>query len=161
MHGSSGFAATSTDERLLITSNLKDAVDTYSIPPSQHVRSLCHPIHRNVPLAVCSALDGALTLSGSDDGSPRVFDQRVGTLAQLLPHGNGECFCLFSNVMGAYHAVVGSLVQAVAVRLFILSPLSNVLIFTRLTLQIGIVCWLQDHPTSIRQSKSRSGWSSQ
>ena len=87
----SGYAAMSADERLLITSNLKDAVDTYSIPPSQHIRTLTHPITRNVPLGVCSALDGALTLAGSDDGSPRIFDQRIGTLAQSLPHGNGQC----------------------------------------------------------------------
>jgi hypothetical protein len=97
----SGFAVTSADERLLITSNLKDAVDTYSIPPSQHIRSLCHPVHRNVPLTVCSALDGALTLVESDDGSPCVFDQRVGTLAQSLPHGNGEPPLLSSIMMSA------------------------------------------------------------
>jgi hypothetical protein len=98
-----GHAAISADGRLLFTSNLKDAIDTYSIPPTQHIRSLSHPIHRNVPLTVCSALDGALTLAGSDNGSPRVFDQRIGSLAQSLPHGHGErlsrhaCHCLSSS----------------------------------------------------------------
>ena len=86
----SGYATLSADERLLFTSNLKDGIDTYSIPPIQHIRSLPHSIHRNVPLTLYSALDGALMLAGSDDGSPRVFDQRIGSLAQSLPHGHGE-----------------------------------------------------------------------
>jgi WD40 repeat protein len=88
----SGYASLSADERLLLTSNLKNAIDVYSIPPSQHIQSLPHPVHRNVPLMVCSVLDGALTLAGSDDGSPRIFDQRIGTVIQSLPHGNGAGF---------------------------------------------------------------------
>ena len=86
----SGYATLSADERLLFTSNLKGGVDTYSIPPAQHIRSLPHPIHRNLPLTLCSAFGAALTLAGSDDGSPRVFDQRIGSLVQSLPHGQGE-----------------------------------------------------------------------
>ncbi|KAF8220899.1 hypothetical protein L208DRAFT_1331184, partial [Tricholoma matsutake] len=75
---------------LLFTSNLKDGIDTYSIPPTHHVQSLSHPVHQKVPLMVCSILDSALTIAGSDDGSPHVFDQCIGSLVQSLPHGHSE-----------------------------------------------------------------------
>ncbi|RDB22826.1 hypothetical protein Hypma_010168 [Hypsizygus marmoreus] len=91
-----GNASLSIDERTLTVSNLKDGIDTYSLPPRQPLRSFRHPISSNVPLSVCSTQDGALMLAGSDDGSPRLFDLRLGSLTQTLPHSH-----------------VGGLVQAV------------------------------------------------
>jgi hypothetical protein len=101
MNGNSGHAAISADESFLFTLNLKYAINIYSIPLTQHVQSLPHLIHHNVPLMVCSTFDGALTLAGSNNGSLRIFDQCIGTLAQSLPHGHGmllfflSCFPLF------------------------------------------------------------------
>ena len=90
----SGYATLSADEHILITSNLNNGIDTYSMPPNQHIRSLLHPIHCNVPLIVCSVLGGSLTLAGSDDGCPQVFDQCLGLLSQSLPHtGKIVNFC--------------------------------------------------------------------
>ncbi|RDB29242.1 Vegetative incompatibility protein HET-E-1 [Hypsizygus marmoreus] len=108
-----GNAALSVDERTLIVSNLKDGIDTYSLPPRQPLRSFRHSISCNVPLSVCSTLDGALILAGSDDGYPRIYDQRLGTLSQTLPHSQGQCGCFFShNILADYVWGIGSLVQA-------------------------------------------------
>ena len=93
----SGHATLSADERMLIVSNLQDGVDTYSMPPVQPLRSFKHAISENVPLQVHSALQGALTLSGSDDGTVRLFEQRTGQVSELLPHGNGGCRHLRSS----------------------------------------------------------------
>jgi hypothetical protein len=89
----SGHATLSADERMLIVSNLQDGVDIYSMPPVQLLRSFKHAISVNVPLQVHSALQGALTLAGSDDGTVRLFEQRTGQVSELLPHGNGEYEC--------------------------------------------------------------------
>lgn len=97
----SGYATLSADERLLLTTNLCDAVDTYSMPPNQHIRSLTHSIRCNVPLMVCSTLGGTLTLAGSDDGCPWVYDQRIGVLSQTLPHSTGKIF--FCSLLALSH----------------------------------------------------------
>ncbi|KAF8867435.1 hypothetical protein BD779DRAFT_1393473, partial [Infundibulicybe gibba] len=77
------------DQRSLIVSNLVDGVDTYAIPPRQPVRSFHQPIRHNVPLLVSSALEGSLTVVGGDDGSVRLYDQRLGILSSILHHGKG------------------------------------------------------------------------
>ncbi|KAF8886999.1 hypothetical protein BD779DRAFT_1395717, partial [Infundibulicybe gibba] len=77
------------DQCSLIVSNLVDGIDTYAIPPHQLVWSFRQPIHHNVPLLVSSALEGSLTVVGGDDGSVRLYDQRLGILSSILHHGKG------------------------------------------------------------------------
>ncbi|RDB30173.1 hypothetical protein Hypma_012338 [Hypsizygus marmoreus] len=83
-----GNASLSIDKCTLIVSNLKDGIDTYFLPPCQLLRSFCHPISCNILLSVCSTQDGTLMLAGSDDGSPCLFDLRLGMLTQTLPHSH-------------------------------------------------------------------------
>jgi hypothetical protein len=86
----SGHMALSSDQRSLVVSNLVNGVDTYTVPPRQPIRSFSHVIRENKPLHVSSALQGALTIAGSDDGCIRLFEQRTGLLYAHLPHGHGE-----------------------------------------------------------------------
>ncbi|EDR12897.1 uncharacterized protein LACBIDRAFT_323717 [Laccaria bicolor S238N-H82] len=69
------------DGRTLIVSNLVDGVDTYSIPPREPLRTFCHPINQNVPLLVSAIPGSSLFVVGSDDGCPRLYDQRTGHLS--------------------------------------------------------------------------------
>lgn len=85
----SGRAALSPDNRTLVVSNLVNGVDTYTMPPRQPIRSFNHAICENRCLQVSSALQGALTIAGSDDGCVRLFEQRTGQLRDQLPHGSG------------------------------------------------------------------------
>ena len=73
-------------------SNLRDGVDLYSLLPSQPLRTFKHNITRNVPLMISSALDGKLTIVGSDDGYARMYDPHMGMMTGVLQHGNGELF---------------------------------------------------------------------
>lgn len=80
-----------------MVSNLKDGVDTYSIPPRHPLRSFRHPIRCNVPLLVTTALQGDIIVAGGDDGDAKIFEQRSGQLLQNLRHGNGMAFrCTFA-----------------------------------------------------------------
>lgn len=88
----SGHATITPDARTLIVSNLKDGVDTYSIPPRQPLRSFRHPVRCNVPLLVTTALQGDIVISGGDDGDVKIFEQRSGQLSTHLRHGNGMTF---------------------------------------------------------------------
>jgi hypothetical protein len=54
------------------------------------LQSFRHPIRTNVPLQITSAMQGNWVISGSDDGSVRVFDQRSGELLKCLRHGDGK-----------------------------------------------------------------------
>ncbi|KIJ93028.1 hypothetical protein K443DRAFT_112679, partial [Laccaria amethystina LaAM-08-1] len=72
---SRGHATIGGDGRTLIVSNL---VDTYSIPPCEPLQTFRHPIHHNVPLVVSAVPGSSLFVVGSDDGCPRIYDQRTG-----------------------------------------------------------------------------------
>jgi hypothetical protein len=107
--------ALSSDQRSLVVSNLVSGVDTYTVPPRQPIRLFAHPIRENQALHVSLALQGALTIAGSDDGCVRLFEQRTGLLYHQLPHGNGE-FRKCVKTMCLTVTIVGTMVQPVAVR---------------------------------------------
>jgi len=110
--------ALSSDQRSLIVSNLVNGVDTYTVPPRNPIRSFGHPIRDNKILQVSSALHGALTIAGSDDGCVRLFEQRTGPLYSQLPHGNGESRVMLA-VISLIVITVGTFVQAITVRTII------------------------------------------
>lgn len=141
----SGHGVLSADERLLITTNLKDAIDIYSMPPTQHIRALLQPVRQNFPLLVSSALNGNLTLVGNDDGAPRLYDQRVGTVHQTLPHGNGTNFP--AQPVACIHPIfaVGTLVQVVTVRPFPIFGIIAEIANARLTRRMATAFWPLDH----------------
>ncbi|KAF8998015.1 hypothetical protein BDQ17DRAFT_1248003, partial [Cyathus striatus] len=75
------------DNHTLLVSNLQDGVDIYAILPVQPLRLLKHAICSNVALVISLALEGELVVVSSDDGAVHVYDQCLGTLVALLPHG--------------------------------------------------------------------------
>ena len=106
-----GHAAIGGDGRTLIVSNLVDGVDTYSIPPKEPLHTFCHTINQNVPLLVLVVPGSSLFVVGSDDGCPRLYDQRTGHLSNVLRHG--KCMFLLHN---SYEfSFVAALVQVVDV----------------------------------------------
>ena len=88
----SGHCIIGDDGHSLIVSNLRDGIDLYSLPPSQPLRTFKHNIIRNVPLLISSALNGRMTIVGSDDGCTRMYDPYMGMMTGVLQHGNGESF---------------------------------------------------------------------
>ena len=106
-----GHAAIGGDGRTLIVSNLVDGVDTYSIPPREPLRNFRHPINQNVPLLVSAIPGSSLFVVGSDDGCPRLYDQRTGHLSNVLRHGKGT----FSLRKSFRLSFVKALVQVVDV----------------------------------------------
>jgi WD40 repeat protein len=113
----SGDMALSSDNRSLIVSNLVDGIDIYTMPPRQPVRSYKHAIRVNKILQVSSALGGALTVAGSDDGTVRLFEQRTGQLYDQLSHGNGEASVVQVGSSRLISSIVNTMVQAVTVSL--------------------------------------------
>lgn len=106
-----GHAAIGGDGRTLIVSNLVDGVDTYSIPPKEPLHTFRHTINQNVPLLVSAVPGSSLFVVGSDDGCPRLYDQRTGHLSNVLHHG--KCMFLLHN---SYEfSFVAALVQVVDV----------------------------------------------
>ncbi|KAF8981765.1 hypothetical protein BDQ17DRAFT_1208394, partial [Cyathus striatus] len=89
------------DSHTLLVSNLQDGIDIYAILPVQPLRSLKHAIRSNVPLVVSSALEGELVVVSSDDGLVRVYDQCLGTLVTLLPHGYVETLVQITEVFSS------------------------------------------------------------
>jgi len=110
----SGHMALSSDQRSLVISNLLNGVDTYTVPPRQPIRSFSHTIWENKALHVSSALQGALTFAGSDDGCVRLFEQRTGLLYNQLPHSHGESRVI-CTILGSIVVLVGTFVQTVTV----------------------------------------------
>ena len=88
----SGHCIIGDDGHSLIVSNLRDGIDLYLLPPSQPLRTFKHNIIRNVPLLISSALNGRMTIVGSDDGCARMYDPYMGMMTGVLQHGNGESF---------------------------------------------------------------------
>ena len=78
------------------------------------VQSFRHPIRTNVPLQVTSAMQGNWVISGSDDGSVRIFDQRSGELLKSLRHSDGMRQFV-SSLFYTHCLAVEALVQVVAV----------------------------------------------
>ena len=116
----SGYATFSQDQRTLLISNLVNGIDSYAIAGVSPglspalVQSFRHPIRTNVPLQVTSAMQGNWVISGSDDGSVRIFDQRSGELLKSLHHSDGMRQFV-SSLFYTYCLAVETLVQAVAV----------------------------------------------
>jgi hypothetical protein len=79
----------------LLISNLVNGIDSYSITgvspglSPKLIQSFRHSVRVNVPLQVTSAMQGNWVISGGDDGSVRIFDQRNGELLKCLRHGEG------------------------------------------------------------------------
>lgn len=91
----SGYATFSADQRSLLISNLVNGIDSYlisgvspGVPPTLQ-QTFRHPLRKNVPLQITSALQGDWVIGGSDDGSIRIFDQRSRELLKALHHGEG------------------------------------------------------------------------
>ena len=112
----------------LLISNLVNGIDSYSITgvspglSPKLIQSFRHSIRVNVPLQVTSAMQGNWVISGGDDGSVRIFDQRNGELLKCLRHGEGR-WQQNVNLLHTYgHLTVDTLVQVVAVcRYFMIS----------------------------------------
>ena len=91
----SGYATFSEDQQSILVSNLVTGIDSYAVSgvspgvPPVLQQSFRHSISHNVPLQITSALYGSWVISGSDDGSVRIFDQRSGELLKSLRHADG------------------------------------------------------------------------
>lgn len=96
----------SSDQRTLLVSNLINGVDAYLVSAVssslQNHQSFRYIVRRNVPLQVTTAMQGNWVISGGDDGSVRVFDQRSATIIKCLRHADGmssaNCGLVYSNV---------------------------------------------------------------
>lgn len=91
---SRGYTCLSEDRCHLLVSNLHDGVDLYDFAVAStglHLsRSYQHAIRVNVPIQVASVMDGTWVVTGSDEGTVRIFDQRSGELLHCLHHDDCE-----------------------------------------------------------------------
>ena len=89
----SGHAAFSRDQRTLLISNLVNGIDAYMLSAvsssMQNQQSFRYAIRCNVPLQVTTAMQGSWVISGSDDGTVRLYDQRSAEMIKCLHHADG------------------------------------------------------------------------
>lgn len=106
----SGHAVFSRDQRTLLISNLVNGIDAYILSAVseslQNQQSFRYAIRCNVPLQVTTAMQGNWVISGSDDGTVRLYDQRSAELIKCLNHADGAL--IFEFMFGSAEASLSS-----------------------------------------------------
>lgn len=88
----SGYATISPDQQTLLVANLFNGIDSYSVswngPIITRRQTYAQTFHKAIIVLVSFALQGQWIISGSDNGTVQIFDQRSGGLIKCLRHAN-------------------------------------------------------------------------
>jgi hypothetical protein len=82
----SGCSSVSSDERVVVVSNLYDGLDWYKIPDRTFSRSVPIRIAKNVIIPVQFADRDSLLITGGTSGMAKVLDARTAETIQTLDH---------------------------------------------------------------------------
>ena len=82
----SGCSTVSSDEKIVVVSNLYDGLDWYKIPDRAFSRSVPIRIAKNVIIPVRFADEDALLITGGTSGMAKVLDARTAETIQTLDH---------------------------------------------------------------------------
>lgn len=82
----SGCSTVSSDEKVIVVSNLYDGLDWYKIPDRTFSRSVPIRIAKNVIIPVQFADGDSLLIAGGTSGMAKVLDARTAETIQTLDH---------------------------------------------------------------------------
>ena len=85
----SGCSTVSSDEKVVVVSNLYDGLDWYTIPDRAFSRSVPIRIARNVIIPVQFVDGDYLLITGGTSGTAKVLDARTAETIQTLDHDCG------------------------------------------------------------------------